>query len=81
VRVLIQYLILTLILTATAQADIVLSLGAGKGIMGDHGTPFERVAALGYQKAWGDFFIRPEAGWFMDISGQGRKTHDDSRPT
>lgn len=61
-------------LAVTAHADTVASIGVGKGIFGDHGTPFERVAALGYQFEWSDFFIRPEAGYFEDISGNGKSS-------
>lgn len=65
-------LLVAAILSHLALADVSLSVGTGKGIMGDHGTPFERAAALGYQYQFGTgIFIRPEAGWFMDISGQG----------
>lgn len=57
-----------------AQADIVTSVGVGKGIFGDHGTPFERATAIGYQFDFGDFFVRPEGGYFLDISGSGKSS-------
>lgn len=65
---------LVLLFTSLAQADLVTSVGVGKGIMEGHGTPFERVAALGYQFNWGDFFMRPESGWFEDLSGNGKSS-------
>lgn len=68
-------LIAALLMTSVAHADAVVSVGVGKGILSDqHGTPFERVVAAGYQFSWGDFFVRPEAGYFMDISGQGKSS-------
>lgn len=57
-----------------ARADVVTSVGVGKGILGEHGTPFERAVAIGYQFDFGDFFVRPEAGYFEDISGQGKSS-------
>jgi hypothetical protein len=40
---------LILLLSLPAQAELVLSPGVGKGIFDVHGTPFERVAFVGYQ--------------------------------
>lgn len=63
-----------LFISTNSRADLVTSVGVGKGIFGDHGTPFERAASLGYQFDWGDFFVRPEAGYFEDISGSGKSS-------
>lgn len=56
-----------------ARADLSVNVGVGKGITTPH-TPFERTVAVGYQFAWGDFFVRPEAGYFLDISGKGKSS-------
>lgn len=57
---------------SAAQADIVLSVGVGKGITEEHGTPFERAAAIGYEfQTPIGIFIRPEVGGFVDFSGRG----------
>jgi Lipid A 3-O-deacylase (PagL) len=64
-------LLATMLLSAGANAEVALSVGTGKGIVGEHGVPFERTAAVGYQLPFGDFFVRPEGGYFLDISGQG----------
>ncbi len=64
-----------LLLTSLSRADIALSVGVGKGITGDPGTPFERVVALGYEHRFPvGVFIRPAAGYFMDISGSGQSS-------
>jgi hypothetical protein len=65
-------LIALIFISQLAQADVVLSVGTGKGITGESGTPFERMVALGYEHDFtAGFFVRPEAGYFLDISGQG----------
>lgn len=57
------------------SSDVALSVGVGKGIMGDSGTPFERMVALGYQKQLlPELYIRPEGTYFLDISGQGKSS-------
>lgn len=64
-----------ILLAFEARADIALSVGVGKGIMGDPGTPFERMVALGYQKhLLPELYLRPEATYFLDISGQGKSS-------
>jgi hypothetical protein len=66
----VKYLaLLSILFSSLCQADLVASVGVGKGIMYHDGTPFERALALGYQFNWGDFFIRPEGGYFLDVSG------------
>jgi hypothetical protein len=68
-------LFFTLLVPSICWADATVSIGTGKGILGDHGTPFERVVALGYQRTLlQDFFVRPEAGYFEDISGNGKSS-------
>ena len=68
-----KYLILLLLLSTPALAEVSLSAGIGKGALYHNGTPFERSAAIGYQYNFKhDFFIRPEVGWFMDNSGNGK---------
>lgn len=55
--------------------DLVLKAGAGLGIFGAAGTPFERIGAIGYQVELSqDFFVRPEFGYFNDISGHGKSS-------
>ena len=67
--------LLLLLISSITQADVLLSVGAGKGIIDRNGTPFERVAEVGYQLPFAaDFFVRPEAGYFEDISGNGRSS-------
>lgn len=67
---LIRWLILVCIAT-TAHADVTLSVGVGKGIMYHNGTPFERAVAVGYEHRFSNgIFVRPEVGYFLDISGQ-----------
>lgn len=62
------------LMSGIAQADLSVSVGTGKGILDVPGTHFERVGALGYQLSWGDFFLRPEVGFFGDLSGRGRSS-------
>lgn len=63
------------LLSQAALADVSLSVGVGKGIMGDPGTPFERMVGLGYQYNLApELYIRPEGTYFLDISGQGRSS-------
>lgn len=70
-----RYLLLLLLLASSAQADVALSVGVGKGIMGDPGTPFERMVALGYQRQLlPELYLRPEGSYFLDISGQGKSS-------
>lgn len=65
-----------LILSSQVHADVVASVGLGKSAFGSSsGTPFERAASLGYEHSFlNGLFIRPEAGWFMDISGSGKSS-------
>lgn len=64
--------ILFLLLSSVVQADLVLGVGAGKGILDKGGTPFERVFQVGYQKTVApDLFVRPQAIYFTDNSGRG----------
>lgn len=65
---------LFLLLSSFANADAVISIGVGKGIMEGHGTPFERTAILGYQFNFGDFFVRPQGSYFLDVSGQSKSS-------
>jgi hypothetical protein len=54
---------LLFLLPCLAQAELITSFGAGKGIFNE--TPFERVASLGEQFNVSDnFFLRPEVGYF-----------------
>jgi hypothetical protein len=63
------------LLTSIAYGDLLLSVGVGQGIFGASGTPFERVVEIGYEVPFaGDFFFRPEAGYFEDLSGGGNKS-------
>lgn len=58
-----------------SRADVVLSVGPGKGILGDPGTPFERAVALGYEyRLPKGLFVRAEGGYFLDISGHGKSS-------
>ncbi len=58
-----------------SMADATISVGVGKGVMEEKGTPFERMLAVGYEHALpAGVFVRPEAGWFMDISGNGKSS-------
>lgn len=58
-----------------ASADVSISVGAGKNITDHPAVPFERAVALGYQFPIGyDFFIRPEGGYFLDVSGSGKSS-------
>lgn len=69
------FILSLLFLSSFAQADIALSVGVGKGIMGDNGTPFERMVALGYQHNLApELYVRPEVSYFLDISGQGKSS-------
>jgi hypothetical protein len=71
----VKYLaLLSILFSSLCQADLVASVGVGKGIMYHDGTPFERAMALGYQFNWGDFFIRPEGGYFLDVSGNTKSS-------
>jgi hypothetical protein len=56
----------------SAQAELVLSAGTGANIL--EGSPFERVAAVGYQLTAENFFVRPELGMFGDYSGHGQSS-------
>lgn len=69
-----KLILLVLFFSSFARADLVTSIGVGKGIMEGHGTPFERVGILGYQFNAGDFFVRPQAGYFLDVSGQNKSS-------
>lgn len=70
-----KLLLITVLMSVSASADLVLGVGAGKGILNVAGTPFERLAVVGYQRSLGyDFFIRPEAGYFEDLSGGDHKS-------
>lgn len=61
-----------LLASTFANADLVTSVGIGKGVMKGNGTPFERALAIGWEHPFiTGFFVRPEAGWFMDNSGEG----------
>lgn len=70
-----KYLFALLLISTSAWADLSFSIGTGKGIFGSPGTPFERVVAAGYQLSWSDFFLRPEAGYFEDLSGHGKSSY------
>lgn len=64
--------IFVLIICTTARADLTLGIGAGQGIFGPPGNPFERVAQVGYQYNFAqDFFVHPEVVYFEDLSGGG----------
>lgn len=66
---------LLLMFSSLASADLNLSVGLGKGVLGNPGTPFERSVAVGYQFLLkDDLFIRPEVGYFADISGNGKSS-------
>lgn len=71
-----KLLLLALALVSTsAHADPVLSVGIGKASFYHNGTPFERSVVLGYQHNIREgFFVRPEAGYFLDISGNGKSS-------
>jgi hypothetical protein len=43
----------------------VLSIGAGKGILGVSGSSFERTAQLGYEIG-DNLFLRPEVGYYFN---------------
>lgn len=59
-----------LLFSGSAMASLSISVGAGKAITDNPPQPFERAVALGYQIPLGmDVFARPEAGYFLDISG------------
>lgn len=72
----------TLILTALllsfcaqAMADLNIEAGVGQAILDHNGTPFERMANVGYQIPFHtDFFVRPEAGYFMALAGDGKSS-------
>lgn len=68
-----RWLILLLV-CSTAHADLTLAVGAGKGVFGSPGTPFERVGALGYEYHIGDFFFRPETIYWEDLAGNGARS-------
>lgn len=59
-----------------AQADsLVMMAGVGKNIMKQNGTPFERVGLLGYQfELPRSVFIRPQAAYFLDVSGETKSS-------
>lgn len=58
--------------TTAALADVTLAVGVGKGAFGSKGTSFERVVAVGYEHHFDNgLFVRPEVGYFLDISGRG----------
>lgn len=60
-----------LFLCRIAAADVVLSVGVGKGILYHNGTPFERFMSVGYEHEFPiGVFIRPEVGYFLDVSGK-----------
>lgn len=68
-------LLLPLLLSNLALADLSVSVGAGKAITDHPAEPFERAIALGYQfPIAADLFIRPEGGYFLDVSGQGKSS-------
>lgn len=70
-----KILLTLLLLSATAQADLVLGVGAGKGILDKNGTPFERIFQVGYQKDIApDVFLRPQVVYFSDNSGNGHSS-------
>lgn len=71
-----HYIFLLLFCSTLAWSEVSVSVGAGKGILDKKGTPFERVAVVGYQfNPWADVFIRPEAGYFEDLSGSGKSSY------
>lgn len=64
-----------LLSSALAQADLVTSVGIGKGALRGNGTPFERAIAIGWEQPFTTgFFVRPEGGAFMDNSGEGKSS-------
>jgi hypothetical protein len=62
-----RWFLLLLLISHAVLADVSLGVGAGQGVFEAPGTPFERVASLGYQIPVGDFFIRPEAIYFAGV--------------
>lgn len=66
-----SFLLYVCILTGLSRADATLSVGIGKNVMKQNGTPFERMVAVGYEHRFPiGVFVRPEVGYFLDISGQ-----------
>lgn len=70
------HLILSLLMLSTsALADLTATVGIGKGVLEHNGTPFDRMASLGYQIDLPlDFYVRPQAGYFLDISGVNKSS-------
>ncbi len=57
--------LLILLLSNLANADVSLSFGAGKNILGNSHENFEKVGIIGYQSEFSnDLFIKPEVGFF-----------------
>lgn len=74
-RLLLVLICLTSLVCRNCFAEATAMIGAGKGITGEPGTPFERVAVIGYQHAFSpDFFARGEIGKFEDYSGNGKSS-------
>ncbi len=73
----IKFLLLSIILIVStlANAELISSVGVGKGILKANGTLFERVGIIGYQKNINsNLFIRPELGYFGDLSKEGKSS-------
>jgi hypothetical protein len=74
-KILLVLLVVILSHSEVTLADPTISVGIGKGAFGKSGTAFERAAALGYEHTFPiGVFVRPELGWFMDISGHGKSS-------
>lgn len=66
---------LLLAFSTPSLATVVLSAGVGKNIMKQNGTPFERTGIVGYQfQLPKSVFIQPQAGYFLDTSGDTKSS-------
>ncbi len=64
-----------LALASVAHADVTAMVGVGDGIMKGAGTPFERTVVLGYEHKFPvGAFVRPQVGYFLDVSGVNRSS-------
>ncbi len=65
--------LIAMVSSVSCWADLVVSVGAGKRILSQG--PFERVAAVGYQRSLiRGLFVRPELGGWTDLSGNGKSS-------
>jgi hypothetical protein len=52
--------------------SLVLAVALGRGVLGEPGTPFERMGDASVEIALPrDLFVRPGVSWFEDLSGRG----------